>query len=538
MQEPIVVISGPVAAGKTTLAEGLCARYGGRRFSTRSLLADRLGDDQGSDRRALQELGHELDELTGGAWLTTALTPALYEETASNLAVIDAVRIPQQIEHLRRAFGRRVVHIHLTASDAVLSARYEGRRRASELVEFATYAELRSDPVEAKTDELRDDADVVIDTARSSAGDILIRAAARLGLLSHLDARRVDVLVGGEYGSEGKGNIAFHISPEYDVLIRVGGPNAGHKVYLPSGEKYVHHQLPSGTRHGSGSLLIGPGAVLDVASLLREIAECDVDASRLRIDYRAMTISESDRKREGRLAEEIGSTRQGVGAATARRIMRGKDVLLAGDIPELEPYVADASLYLEQSYKSGAKILLEGTQGTGLSIFHGSYPYVTSRDTTVAGCLAEAGIAPARTRNVVLVCRTFPIRVQNPGSGATSGPLSHELVWADVERRAGFTEREIEDQEITSTTGRKRRVGEFEWELLRKASLLNGPTDIALTFVDYLDRRNEHARRFDQLTPETIQFIEEVENVAGAPVTLISTRFHPERSIIDRRTWS
>lgn len=105
--------------------------------------------------------------------------------------------------------------------------------------------------------------------------------------------------------------------------------------------------------------------------------------------------------------------------------------------------------------------MLEGTQGTGLSLYHGPYPYVTSRDTTVAGCLADAGISPSRVRKVIMVCRTYPIRVESP-SGKTSGPMSREIDWKEVSRRSGVPESELREAEVTSTTKRKRRVSEFD----------------------------------------------------------------------------
>ena len=179
--------------------------------------------------------------------------------------------------------------------------------------------------------------------------------------------------------------------------------------------------------------------------------------------------------------------------------------------------------------------MLEGTQGTGLSLYHGDYPYVTSRDTTVAGCLAEAGIAPNRVRRVVMVCRTYPIRVESPADG-TSGPMSQEITWTQVGRRSGKDPKKLRRAEMTSTTQRQRRVGEFDWDLLRRAALLNGPTDVALTFTDYLSKENADAKRFEQLDPETINFIQEVERVAAAPVSLVATGFNP-RSVIDRRSW-
>ena len=226
-----------------------------------------------------------------------------------------------------------------------------------------------------------------------------------------------------------------------------------------------------------------------------------------------------------------------MGAATARRILdRGKPgVRLAADEPLLKPFIRDASEVLDDAFSNSERVLLEGTQGSGLSLYHGFYPHVTSRDTTVSGCLAEAGIAPSRVRRTILVCRTFPIRVESP-AGRTSGPMSLETSWDEVARRAGIDEAHLRRVERTSTTNRDRRVSEFDWALFRRAVTLNGPTDIALTFVDYIAGQNQDARRFDQLTPETIRFIEEVEKIAAAPVSLISTRFH-NRCIIDRRAW-
>ncbi len=134
-----------------------------------------------------------------------------------------------------------------------------------------------------------------------------------------------------------------------------------------------------------------------------------------------------------------------------------------------------------------------------------------------------------------MVCRCYPIRVKSP-PGGTSGPLGREIKWWDVEERAGFRRNGIKKKELGSVSQKQRRVGEFEWSELRKASCLNAPTDVALTFVDYIDKENEKARRFEQLTEETISFVEDVERVTCAPVSLISTRFD-YRNITDRRAW-
>jgi adenylosuccinate synthase len=114
--------------------------------------------------------------------------------------------------------------------------------------------------------------------------------------------------------------------------------------------------------------------------------------------------------------------------------------------------------------------------------------------------------------------------------------MSGEISWEVVSERSKIPLAELQTTEKTSTTGRDRRVGEFDWNLLRRSAQLNNPTDIALTFADYLSIGNRKARRFEQLTDESIRFVEEVERVAQAPVSLISTRFHT-RSIIDRRRW-
>ena len=313
-------------------------------------------------------------------------------------------------------------------------------------------------------------------------------------------------------------------------------------MYAPNGETFTHRLLPSGTFAGDAPLVIGPGAVLDVDTLIDEIGRCNaisagsVDVDRLSIDPQAMIISAKDLAAEKKLVKQIGSTGKGVGEATARRITgRRTGVTLARDVDVLKPYVRETSEALEAAFTSGQHVLLEGTQGTALSLYHGDYPYVTSRDTTVSGCLAEAGIPPTRVRKVVLTCRTYPIRVENP-KGGTSGPMSEELGWAEIARRSGHLVADLRRTERGSVSGNLRRVGEFDWTLLQKSAQLNGPTDIALTFSDYIDIQNQDARRFEQLTEPTIRFIEEIERVAAAPVSLISTRFHT-RSVIDRRSW-
>jgi adenylosuccinate synthase len=311
-------------------------------------------------------------------------------------------------------------------------------------------------------------------------------------------------------------------------------------VFRREDSPYTFHQLPSGALANSeAQLVLGAGAVVSLDRLQKEIAELSVKYDRLVIDPQAMIIDPKDIEFErGGLKDEIASTAQGVGAATARKVLRGKEfnVRLARDIPLLKHYIVDTVEFFGNALNQGKRIMLEGTQGTLLSIHHGFYPHVTSRVTTAPGCLAEAGLPASAVRKVVMVCRTYPIRVGNTDAGNTSGHMEMEIDLKTIASRSGIDLDELATTERTSTTNRDRRIAEFDWLSFRRALILNGPTDIALTFVDYLSKANRKAFRFDQLTAETQQFIEEIEQVSRVPVSLISTQFS-ERNIIDRRKW-
>ncbi|WP_257461545.1 adenylosuccinate synthetase [Archangium lipolyticum] len=536
MRETLVVISGPIGAGKSTLAQGLERRHGALRFSSGQLLRHQLGGDGG--RLELQAAGEALDRETGGRWVAESLMDVLKARAQPPpLVVVDSIRIPLQLEALRQRLGSRMVHVHLTAPAEALEARFG--QRSSRTDEGVSFEQARANRTESAVHRLADTADLVIDTWRTPPDAVLVLVASHLGLFGRGMEPLVDVLVGGQYGSEGKGHIASYLAREYDFLLRVGGPNAGHCVYEEP-EPYTFHLLPSGTRASPDSkVILGPGTVLSLKTLLRELSECRMDEARLFIDPQSVLIEPEDIEWETRtLRSHIGSTAQGVGAATARKVLRTAAeprVRLAKDVEELRRYLRPTHEILDDAFAQGQRVLLEGTQGTGLSLHHGHYPHVTSRDTTTSGCLAEAGIAPARVRKTLMVCRAYPIRVQNPEEG-TSGPMVNELSWEEISRRSGLGVEELKSNECTSTTHRQRRVSEFDWVLLRKAASLNAPTDVALTFVDYLSAKNRDARRFDQLTGEALRLIEGIERVTGAPVSLVSTRFH-SRSILDRRVW-
>jgi adenylosuccinate synthase len=254
-------------------------------------------------------------------------------------------------------------------------------------------------------------------------------------------------------------------------------------------------QLPCAAyAHPEAKLVLGAGAMIS-----REILEAEIERNaewrkarglmpmRLFIDHRAHVVEPLHIQQEQQtdLAERIGSTstvaREGIGAAQAARVLR-TDYSMAVDyaVGLVRPGVVlcDTVELLHQAMAFQADILLEGTQGTGLSNITGQYPYVTSRCTTAAGLIADCGVAPSDLDGVVLVCRSYPIRVA--GNSGPFWPDSREISWSDI----GVDP----ESERTTVTKKVRRVATFSLEQVEQAARLNGATCIALTFTDYLDR--------------------------------------------------
>ncbi|MEL7585263.1 MAG: adenylosuccinate synthetase [Prolixibacteraceae bacterium] len=539
----IVVLTGEICTGKSTLADKLENVFGFKHCKTKeglSFFAKRKLKGKIPDRDFLQKYGEHLDTEEDGKWVLEYFQHLYQKEfDRKNFYVIDSARILKQIQHLRDAYSYFVFHIHLEASKESLETRFYERGEMKNLpkeIQKEKYNRYKRDPTEQQVDTLKEEADLIIDTDKCNEEDVFIRVASFFKLLPPTNNALVDVIVGGQFGSEGKGQIAAHISPEYDCLMRVGGPNAGHTVFEKPAN-HVFHLLPSGTyRSPNTKLLIGPGAVLNLDKLLDEIRIFSIEAGRLVIDENAVIISQKDIEAEQRIKDNISSTGQGVGFATATNIIArlyGEDSHKAKHfIKELRPFLGSTSSELENLFNAGKKILLEGTQGTWLSLHHGLYPHVTSRDTSVSGCLSEAGISPRRVRKIIMVTRCYPIRV-----GGESGPfISNEISMDVIAARSGKNAEELRQKEITSTTKKNRRIAEFSWSLFRKACELNSPTDIALTFTDYFSIKNEKARRYENLTDNTRRFINEIERCSGVQVSLIGTTFD-YRAVIDRRNW-
>lgn len=506
-------------------------------ISTRALILLLTGKDDTTDRKELQALGERFDRDTGGVWVREGLEKQLKQGAIDGKdgCIVDCVRTKGQIDEIRDKFGSQAVHVHITADDDVLKTRYTDR--AAKHDEGVSWEEASNNATEQGVRQLGDVADVVIDHGREDEASALVRIKAAMGMLSNTLSPQVDVIVGGQYGSEGKGQVAAYLAPEYGALLRVGGPNAGHSV-LFAGKKNVFRHVPSGAATTKGiPLYIGAGAVINPEVLAEEITLCGVDPARVKIDPQAAVITPKDRAREAEIRSKMGSTASGAGEALVRKIQaRGVDLPLARNCPDLKRYVLDNAVVdeLERHFRNGERVLLEGTQGTALSLHHGSYPHVTSRDTAVSGCLAEAGISPRRVDRIIMLVRSYPIRVPDAAEG-TSGPMMMEIDWETVSRISGISLDELKTTELTSTTKGLRRVGQFDWALFWRSCMLNSPTDICLTFADYLPQ-NSDATRFDQLNPATSRFIHQLEMVARAPVTLVSKEFG-HRKMLDRRTW-
>jgi adenylosuccinate synthase len=327
------------------------------------------------------------------------------------------------------------------------------------------------------------------------------------------------VIVGAFWGDEGKGKIISYLAlkDKLDFCVRTGSVNAAHTVWT-GGNRYALHMVPAAFLHEKCRLLIGAGANVQVAKFLEEVELTKVK-DRIGVDQQASIIEEKHSVQDKTSAhlKGLGTTGWGVGPALEERVRRTAKI--AKDIPELQPYLADVATEINEGIDSGKNVLLEGTQGFMLSLFYGTYPYVTGRDTGAAAICSEAGVGPTRVDDVLIVYKSFITRV-----GA--GPLPGEITKEEAIKRGWF--------ETAAGTGRDRRSAPFDFELAKKTAKMNGATQAAVTKLDSMFPQCQGAKKFKALSKDAKQFIKEVENRTGIPVVLIGTG--PEAlDIIDRR---
>jgi len=329
-----------------------------------------------------------------------------------------------------------------------------------------------------------------------------------------------NVVVGGFFGDEGKGKIISYLSLKDNpsIVVRGGaGPNAGHTI--SDGDKiYKVRMLPCGFLNKNSKIMVGPGVVVNPDVLLKEIEDFEV-SSRAFVDKNCGIIEEIHRNQDskGRLKETIGSTGSGTGPANAERAMR--TLKLAKDIDSLSPYLEDVPNAINTALDAHESILVEGTQGTHLSLWHGTYPFVTSKDVTASAICSDVGLGPRRVDDVLVVFKAYVTRVG-------TGPLANELTPEETNKK--------DWEEFGTVTGRLRRAAEFDFDLARRAIMLNSATQIAITKLDVVFPNCATKRSYDELDNSSKSFVQNIEDNLGVPVTLIGTG-PGVNDIIDRR---
>lgn len=337
--------------------------------------------------------------------------------------------------------------------------------------------------------------------------------------MSHL------VIIGAQWGDEGKGKIIDHLAKDFDIIARYqGGHNAGHTVKIGNKSHFLHF-IPSGILRPNKICIIGNGMVIDPGELLKEIDTIKAEGfdveGRILVSLNAHLIMPYhyllDVSKEQDLGEKkIGTTKRGIGPAYSdkmRRIglrvcdlydrerlrkliqenLKEKKLILKEiyglDCPDshkieneyleygekLKPFVADTTLAVKRYFKEGKKFLIEGAQGSLLDIDHGTYPYVTSSSPSIGGVGTGLGIAPGRIKKVLGITKAYCTRV---GSGPFPTELNNKL--GDHIREEG--------QEFGTTTGRPRRCGWIDMVALQHAIWINGFTSLAITKLDVLNK--------------------------------------------------
>ena len=329
------------------------------------------------------------------------------------------------------------------------------------------------------------------------------------------------IVVGGQFGSEGKGKVVALRASQANrpFLVRCGGPNSGHTVTI-RGEDKIMRQVPSCAEPDGATFCIAAGCVVDETILIAELDMLNIERQRIFVDPRAVLVTEQDRFEECNALNYIGSTCSGTGEALLRRMSRRPEVRLATDSQILRQRcrVETVATLLHDAIDDGADIIIEGTQGFALSLLHGpAYPFVTSRDTTAAGFAMEVGLSPRDIESIVMVLRTFPIRV-----GGTSGPLPNETSWDAIAKLSGAPH---VVPEYTSVTKRLRRVAHFDLPAVKLACKYNRPTSLAVMGLDRLDYENKDLTEVWNVTRKARAFLDTLESETGIQVEFAGTGF-------------
>lgn len=349
--------------------------------------------------------------------------------------------------------------------------------------------------------------------------------------------RTIQIVVGGQFGSEAKGHVTHRLIRQgieqgaraQDIVnIRVAGPNAGHTVITDDGTALPLRSIPVGAATPDVQLYIAPGSEVDLATLSNEIKMCHeagIDVTRrlyVSDQVTILTTKHAITEREGGFTERMGSTSKGIGAARVDRLNRTAETPATNPehvkrLEELGATVVDSNWHqwtVGSRRTPNTKIVIEGTQGYGLGLHAGYYPYCTSSDCTNLDFLAMARVPLLGVQPYTwVVVRPYPIRV-----AGNSGPLHGETTWEQLGLKP----------EKTTVTQKTRRVGRWDYKLVRDAILANGKThlSVALTMADQVDPNLantewDDAEQLIHNSPEVSALVRAVER-AGASVDLIT----------------
>lgn len=324
----------------------------------------------------------------------------------------------------------------------------------------------------------------------------------------------ITLVLGGQYGGEGKGKISAFLAEQndFDIVCRTGGVNSKHTAYK-DGKAYDLRQIPTAaTTVFKGTIVYGAGSLVHIPTLFEEMEMLGVSESQILMDVQTGILTEDNiqSQRSDLRYETLGSTMTGTGHATAQRALRKLPV--ARDFPELATMLGNVPEYLYAQLAAGKNVMIEGHQSSGLSNFHGDYPYTSNRDSTAAALLSELGIGPRYPLRIVLVVKAFPTRNHN-------GHLPNEMTMEEADS-LGITEYGGGSWGIENN---RRRVGRIDLEDVKRAVYLNTPTEIALTGMDYLDPSSKLSTVWENLSEEGKNLVAQIEKVSGVPVSLIST---------------
>jgi adenylosuccinate synthase len=330
-----------------------------------------------------------------------------------------------------------------------------------------------------------------------------------------------NIVVGGFFGDEGKGKIVAYLVKIDNVKLAARGgvgPNAGHTFNL-NGQTFKVRMLPSAAFNVNTNLAIGAGVLVDPIILLKEISTFHAHG-RTFVDPHCGIIKEEHIRQDNNMSflkERIGTTGTGTGPANSDRALR--KLTLAMDCLEIKNYLNDVSSMIHSDLDKKNNVLLEGTQGTYLSLYHGGYPYVTSKDVTASSVCADVGIGPKYIDDVIVVFKSYITRVGG-------GPLENELDKEETQKRGW--------QEYGSVTGRERRSSPFNIGLAKKAIRLNSGTSFALTKLDVLFPECAGVTEYSKLSSPSKKFVEEIEAELGLKAQLIGTGAEVD-AVIDQR---